>query len=600
MTKEITTKAQFLCNLCDCISISNKGDPLVKMVFEKFPYANCYIERVAAMTRKSVAGTIQIKGDNKKNRYVINMFTQFYPGNSKGYPNDNLLLRLGWFRECLEKLLDMPETVSLAFPKDIGTYQTQDYRQRYLSIIDDFRKKFYLKNHRIIKIVDYSDNDLLEIPDQQKVNYDEPINIVRMTDDFDTGIDPATTPISKPKFKIIKHINLDKLVYVTQTSVSTQPSISTSVPIPEPTTLPTKIKVGLKKIDKPIDTPKVNTVVDVKETNTEVKETVIENVETMEKFKKVVDENEDTVEETMEEIKKTSEEVKESSEEVKKTSEEVGKTTEDVNEIIEDVNEIIVDVNEIIEDVTQPSSPVYEKNPTWKRKISELVEDLDQSWDVIFKDPKIIGLLSQLDHEFEKEMSIFGDAVEILPIPQDNIFNAFKHCVYPPKVLVVGQDCYPNPQDAMGLSFSVPDGIKIPPSLVNIFRELSTDIKGFKTPKSGNLTKWAQQGVLLMNCALTVRRGQKESHMKLWKPLTDALIHLISEKSPNGLVFMLWGGFAKGKKDLIKNQSKHLILESTHPSPLGANQGGWFDCKHFSKCNDFLTKKKMIPIDWSL
>lgn len=152
----------------------------------------------------------------------------------------------------------------------------------------------------------------------------------------------------------------------------------------------------------------------------------------------------------------------------------------------------------------------------------------------------------------------------------------------------------------MGLSFSVPDGVSYPPTLENIFKELSTDISGFKTPKSGNLTKWTEQGVLLLNAALTVRYKQKETHLKLWKSFTDTVIQLLSEKSDTPITFMLWGNFAKGKKDFIKNQSKHLILTATHPSPLGANKGGWFGNKHFSKCNEFLVKNKMQPIDWKL
>jgi uracil-DNA glycosylase len=152
----------------------------------------------------------------------------------------------------------------------------------------------------------------------------------------------------------------------------------------------------------------------------------------------------------------------------------------------------------------------------------------------------------------------------------------------------------------MGLALSVPDGVKIPPSLINVFTELSTDITGFVAPQSGNLTKWATEGVLLLNTALTIRYKQKESHMKLWQDFTDTLVKLISQKSDTPIVFMLWGNYAKGCKKNISNINKHLILGATHPSPLGSNQGGWFGCKHFSKCNDFLIKNKMEPIDWKL
>lgn len=244
--------------------------------------------------------------------------------------------------------------------------------------------------------------------------------------------------------------------------------------------------------------------------------------------------------------------------------------------------------------------PSYEKNPTWKKTISELAEELDSSWNIIFKNPRVIDHLIKLDQQFTEEMKSFGDFTEILPIPQDNIFNAFKQCHYPPKVVIVGQDVYAEHlNQAMGLSFSVPDGVAVPPSLVNIFQELSADITEFKIPSSGNLTRWTQQGVLLLNCALTVRYRQKESHLKFWKPLTDTIIQLLSEMD-HPIVFMLWGNFAKGKKSLIQNQSRHLILEATHPSPLGARQGGWFGSRHFSQCNRFLQQCKINPIDWKL
>lgn len=249
-------------------------------------------------------------------------------------------------------------------------------------------------------------------------------------------------------------------------------------------------------------------------------------------------------------------------------------------------------------EVSKVPMPIYDKNPTWTKRISELAEEIDPSWDPIFKDPKVMGLLVQLDRDFDKEMKGFGDFIEILPIPQSNIFNAFKKTKFPPKAVIVGQDVYTNPEEAMGLSFSVPDGVKIPPSLINIFKELSTDITGFKPPTSGDLTHWAESGVLLFNAALTIRCKQKESHLKIWKPLTDTIIQLITERSETSIVFMLWGSFAKNKKSLIQNQNTHLILEATHPSPLGANQGGWFGCRHFSQCNQFLIKHNIQPINW--
>lgn len=165
------------------------------------------------------------------------------------------------------------------------------------------------------------------------------------------------------------------------------------------------------------------------------------------------------------------------------------------------------------------------------------------------------------------------------------------------KVVILGQDPYHGPGQAHGLCFSVGRGIKAPPSLVNIFKELKTDIPGFKIPTHGYLEGWAKEGVLLLNATLTVRQGEANSHAKAgWMTFTDAIISLLNRSSSN-TVFMLWGGFAQKKATLI-NSRKHLILKATHPSPLGANKGGWFGCKHFSKANEYLEKNGKGTVDW--
>ncbi|MCB0398077.1 MAG: uracil-DNA glycosylase, partial [Winogradskyella sp.] len=164
------------------------------------------------------------------------------------------------------------------------------------------------------------------------------------------------------------------------------------------------------------------------------------------------------------------------------------------------------------------------------------------------------------------------------------IFNAFNHCTFDDlRVVIIGQDPYHGVGQANGLCFSVNNGIPHPPSLINIFKELENDLD-IAYPKSGNLLPWAQQGVLLLNATLTVRAHQAGSHQnKGWEQFTDAVIQLISVKKKN-VVFLLWGGFAKKKKNLIDKDS-HSILETGHPSPLSANRGYWFGNKHFSKTN---------------
>ncbi|MBU2927179.1 uracil-DNA glycosylase [Winogradskyella psychrotolerans] len=183
--------------------------------------------------------------------------------------------------------------------------------------------------------------------------------------------------------------------------------------------------------------------------------------------------------------------------------------------------------------------------------------------------------------------------------PKSEIFNAFNHCHFEDvKAVIIGQDPYHDVGQANGLCFSVNDGVKHPPSLVNIFKELEIDL-GISYPKSGNLMPWADQGVLLLNATLTVRAHEAGSHQKKgWEQFTDAVIKTISAEKTN-VVFLLWGGFAKKKKKLI-DTSKHIVLESGHPSPLSANRGYWFGNKNFSETNSQLEQVGEAVIDWKL
>lgn len=182
--------------------------------------------------------------------------------------------------------------------------------------------------------------------------------------------------------------------------------------------------------------------------------------------------------------------------------------------------------------------------------------------------------------------------------PGSMIFNAFNFTPFDEvKVVLLGQDPYHGVGQAHGLCFSVAEGVKPPPSLVNIFKELNDDL-GVPIPSHGNLEKWARQGVLLLNATLTVRANQAGSHQqKGWEQFTDTAIKSLSDLR-YGLVFILWGNYAQAKETLI-DSSKHLILKAPHPSPFSANRG-FFGCKHFSKTNKFLAEKGKEPIDWSL
>ena len=214
------------------------------------------------------------------------------------------------------------------------------------------------------------------------------------------------------------------------------------------------------------------------------------------------------------------------------------------------------------------------------------------------------GWQAVLKDEFEKPY--FKNLVEFVKSeytsnkcfpPGKQIFSAFNHTPFNKvKVVIIGQDPYHGPGQAHGLCFSVGENVAVPPSLKNIFEEIKTDI-GSPIPNNGNLERWADQGVLLLNASLTVRAHQAGSHQnKGWEKFTDSVIEKLS-KEREGLVFMLWGGPAK-KKGAKVDASKHLVLNSGHPSPLAANRGYWFGNKHFSKTNEYLIDKGEKPIEW--
>lgn len=203
---------------------------------------------------------------------------------------------------------------------------------------------------------------------------------------------------------------------------------------------------------------------------------------------------------------------------------------------------------------------------------------------------------------FKEILNFLADEIKqgktIFPI-KENIFNAFKYTEFENlKVVILGQDPYHNFDQAHGLAFSVQKGVDVPPSLKNMYKELARSVDGFSQPNHGCLTSWAEQGVFLLNTTLTVEAHKANSHKDIgWDIFTDTVIKKISDNKEN-VVFMLWGSHARKKKDLIDN-SKHLILESTHPSPLSAHRG-FLGCDHFVKCNEFLIKKGLKSINWAL
>lgn len=217
---------------------------------------------------------------------------------------------------------------------------------------------------------------------------------------------------------------------------------------------------------------------------------------------------------------------------------------------------------------------------------------IENSWKDVLKDEFHKSYFQQIVLHLKTERA----SGKIIYPTGSLIFNAFEKTPFDKvKVVILGQDPYHNPQQAMGLSFSVPNEIAPPPSLVNIYKELYADI-GLQTPATGNLTNWANQGVLLLNAVLTVRANEPASHSKIgWMSFTDAVIRKISDEK-KGIVFLLWGKFAQEKQVLV-DATKHYVLKAAHPSPLSAFNG-FFGCKHFSKTNQLLTQQGIEPIDW--
>lgn len=218
---------------------------------------------------------------------------------------------------------------------------------------------------------------------------------------------------------------------------------------------------------------------------------------------------------------------------------------------------------------------------------------LEKSWANVLKKDLESDYFKEIKSKIKEEY-----ATQIVYPPFLFIFNALNLTPFDQvKVVIIGQDPYHGPNQAHGLSFSVQNGINPPPSLLNIYKEIESDLNIKMNKQNGNLTSWAKQGVLLLNAVLTVRHKSPGSHRKIgWEQFTDSVIKKISDEK-KGIVFLLWGKYA-GEKAVLINSSKHLILQTPHPSPYSASSG-FFGCKHFSKTNDYLISKGLEPIDWA-
>ncbi|XP_014293985.1 uracil-DNA glycosylase [Halyomorpha halys] len=250
-------------------------------------------------------------------------------------------------------------------------------------------------------------------------------------------------------------------------------------------------------------------------------------------------------------------------------------------------------VEETKENIPSQCNVLSNELSSYCEKLEILDKRMGLSW---FK-----ALKNEFDKPYFKKLNDFVVSERkknVIYPPDEMVWTWTRQCsIESIKVVILGQDPYHNPGQAHGLCFSVPIGVAAPPSLLNMYKELESDINDFKIPKHGYLVGWARQGVLLLNAVLTVRKNAPNSHKDQgWEELTTAVIKYLNENQ-KGIVFLLWGAYAQKKADFV-DKKKHFVLKTVHPSPLSASRG-WFGCEHFSKCNEYLEKVGKKPVDWT-
>ena len=485
---------------------------------------------------------------NKKMPHIIHAYCQIYPGLPK-YHNDHYNLRLRWFEQVLNLMIEKLHQIKII------AFMIESFDEKYLFKINNFVKKYQLIHGTSIKIIDFYNKSVDNLDIQRKINIYH-INSIQCESQLNMGFN----------YKIVDIINKSDLFEYLDNVKSNYNQILDS-------------NQESKNDNCNQHTPDKDT----HDKDTHDKDTP--DKDTPDKDPPNKDPDKDPPNKDPDKDPPNKDPDKDPDKDLP------NKDPPNKDPPDNTTNQLVSD-NELNKKLVKKLVRIR------KNRYIDLFNELEPLWStVLFGDNTLHQLLKNINDDLINQIN--DEKKDVLPYPFDLTFNCFKLCnENNVKVVILGQDPYfSNKNEAMGLSFSVPDNVKIPPTLINIFTELKSDIPNFTIPNTGNLTKWANQGVLLLNTSLTVIHKLSGCHINLWKPFTTEIINRISSKLAN-VVFMLWGAHAIKYKSMIPS-TKHLILESCHPSPLSASKG-WFGNHHFSKCNEYLTNNNKDPINWIL
>jgi uracil-DNA glycosylase len=599
---------QYLVVLASCLGKSidlAKKEPMLAAVINRFPWITVYEEN-----QKHQPGTFRIYGDGIKQRKVIVVFGQMYPGRMD-YPQDNKNKRLEWFVSALNSISEIEDLKSISFPTQISRDCGGNWSYYYMAI-KEFAQTLHLKTE--IPVVLYQ-NDLVS-DDEMTATQISLLNCINLNTAtsleslcFASNLLNVTTNTdhlsSKPKKILLNH---NKLKERLRNEKATTDSHSSG-------------RSDGGKTDGRSDGGKT----DGSDNPNKKNHLVLESVDPDEDINdKVVEGEVRGVDEILDEKMKIDDSEIMKAPIKKMTLRKFGKkanldeiSNSSSNDDLPAVVDTILDIKEsdnhnsvVVEDGVKKvekvmsvggleleAFPETELNKDWNNGF--LVNpEVDESWRGFFQTEEIQKKLAETHLKLWDELDRYGTKSKFLPT-YDLVFNAFKLCTFDNlKVVILAQDPYPDEKNAMGLAFSVPESAPVARSLHTIYAELMNEYPDtFLKPKHGCLKKWAEQGVLLLNSALTLRAGESNSHQGYWKGTTDLIIKQISKTAKHPVIFMLWGNDAKAKKKIIDCE-RHIVLEAVHPSPI--NGRAFIGCKHFSDCNKALEKMGRDIINWQV